>query len=82
MNDIIPVLIEHKYKNKEINKWILIYKRTKSKRIKNKQFVKILINAIKERKIIKCGDVVLLDIPVYKELVKATITEKDLASQI
>lgn len=68
MNDMEKELINYNYKNESINKWIKIFNRTKSKRIKNKQFVKILVEAIKERKIIKTSEVVMLDIDVYQEL--------------
>lgn len=68
MNAIVEELINHHYKNEEINKWVKIYKKTKNNRIQNKQFSKILPAAIKERKIIKCQKVVLLDLDVYSVL--------------
>lgn len=73
MGDVILELIEKEimeftYENKEIEKWKVIYKRTKNKRIKDKQWVKIFKASIKERLIIKTGEVVLLDIELFNEL--------------
>lgn len=68
MNELEQALVDYHYENEDINKRIIIFKRTKNKRIKNKQFVKILSAATKERKVIKCSDVVLLDIDYYLEL--------------
>lgn len=68
MNDVVKELTNYTYQNTKINKWVSIFKRTKNKRIQNKQFAKILIASSKERKIIECSDVVLLDISVYNEM--------------
>lgn len=76
MNDIEKSLLNYNYKNKDTIKAIKIYKRTKKKRIKNKQFQLILSNAVKERKVIKCDDVVLLDIKVYEDLLKDIESKK------
>lgn len=68
MNEVVKELTNYTYENQKINKWISIMKRTKNKRIQNKQFAKILIASAKERKIIKCSDVVLLDVDVFTEM--------------
>lgn len=68
MNALVSELIHYQYKNNDINHWIKIYLRTKNKRIKNKQFSRILVAAVKERKTIIANDVVLLDVEVYLDL--------------
>jgi hypothetical protein len=77
MNSIVNELINHNYEDKKINKWIKIYKNTKSNRIKNKQFSKILIGAVNERKSIHNEDVVLMDIRTYTDLISEIKTLED-----
>ena len=68
MNAVEKALVNYTYDNQDINKWVTIFKRTKKNRIKNKQFVKILVAAIKERKVIRCDEVVLVDMPMAETL--------------
>jgi TPP-dependent pyruvate/acetoin dehydrogenase alpha subunit len=67
-NPIVQALMNYKYEDEKINKQVAIYKRTKKERIKNKKFVQVMSKAIKERGIIKCGELVLMDTEIQRQM--------------
>lgn len=62
---VVKSILSHKYNNPEIRKSIKIFKRTKSKRIRNKHFDKMLYLAVKEKKAIQVNNIVIIDIETY-----------------
>lgn len=66
---LLHQLLDPTYKNESINKTIRLYKRTKKKRVKNKLFKRIFIDAIKEKKVVAYQEVVLMDINVYSSMI-------------
>lgn len=62
-------LLDPTYETESINKAIRCYKRTKKKRIKNKLFKKILIEAIREKNVVLFKEVVLMGNYVYSAMI-------------
>lgn len=62
-------LLDPTYETESINKAIRCYKRTKKKRIKNKLFKKILIEAIREKNVVLFKEVVLMENYVYSAMI-------------
>jgi len=67
-NKLMEVLFSLKYENKVIYKHLCIFKNTKSDRIKNKHFSKILELVLEERGKIIFDGVVLLKYSHYQHL--------------
>lgn len=68
MNDLVKTILDHEYADSTMKKQIYIYKRSRKKRVKDKSFVKLFITFTKEKPFAIIGDVVLMEIGVYREL--------------
>ena len=72
MNDIVKTLLNHKYKDESMKKYVFILKRSKSKRIKNKAFGKLFASYLKDVPMsIIGGDIVLMSKEKFVELTDA-----------
>lgn len=70
MNDLVKTLLNHEYINPNMKKQKYIYKRTRKNRIKDKVFMRLFIEFMRERPATMTRDFVLLRIDMYNELVK------------
>lgn len=68
MNNLVKTILNHEYADSTMKKQVYIYKRSRSKRIKNKVFVKLLSTFTTEKPIAEMGDLVLIKIGAYREL--------------
>ncbi|MGE7602563.1 hypothetical protein ACQKL5_08635 [Peribacillus sp. NPDC097675] len=66
---VIHDMLEAPYKNPEIKKQILILKRSKKKRIKNKAYTKILLLSTKEFPVLSYKGLALINYDHYMESV-------------
>lgn len=68
MNDLVKTILTHDYEDSTMKKQVYIYKRSRSKRIKDKVFVKLFSTFTTEKPVAEIGDVVLIKMGVYREL--------------
>lgn len=69
MNELVKEILNHGYADTAMKKQVFIYKRSRSKRIKDKIFVKLFSTFTKEKSVAVIGDVVLVEIGAYQKII-------------